>query len=211
MFDNLLHYLKLSLITGLLAGMSYSAYAAPVITTGTVIIPGNSSCPKKPLTINYKVGDIGPGGGWIFFVDKDDQYPCLTYLEAAPTGTGAGKVWCDKDTTSIPATGGWAGKGVGRGQANTTAMLGVCTSGAANAADLYLTATKSDWFLPSLGELMLMYTNLLQAGVGGFATPTYWSSSEYDSDIAWTQGFVYGNQDYNTKDVALPVRAVRAF
>ena len=211
MFDNLLHYLKLSLITGLLAGMSYSAYAGPVITPGTVIIPGDSSCPKKPLTINYKVGDIGPGGGWIFFVDKDDQYPCLTYLEAAPTDTGAVEVWCDKFNTSIPATGGWAGNAVGKGQANTTAMLGVCTSGAANAADLYLTATKSDWFLPSLGELMLMYTNLLQAGVGGFATPTYWSSSEYDSDIAWTQGFVNGNQDYNTKDVALPVRAVRAF
>ena len=211
MFDNLLHYLKLSLITGLLAGMSYSAYAAPVITTGTVIIPGNSSCPKKPLTINYKVGDIGPGGGWIFFVDKDDQYPCLTYLEAAPTGTGAGKVWCDKDTTSIPATGGWAGKGVGKGQANTTAMLGVCTSGAANAADLYLTATKSDWFLPSLGELMLMYTNLLQAGVGGFANNNYWSSTELLSYNAWYQGFNFGYQASEYKYFTLPVRAVRAF
>ena len=211
MFNNLLHYLKLILITGILAGMSYSAYAAPVITPGTVIIPGNSSCPKKPLTINYKVGDIGPGGGWIFFVDYYDQYPCLTYLEAAPTDTGAFEQWCDKTNTSISATGGWAGKGVGKGQANTTAMLGVCTSGAANAADLYLTATKSDWFLPSLGELMLMYTNLLQAGVGGFANDYYWSSTEFGSNLAWLQSFFNGGQGINYKYGPFRVRAVRAF
>ena len=113
----------------------------------------------------YKVGDRGPGGGWIFFVDYYDQYPGFTYLEAAPTDTAL-VPWCNLDQTSIPAVGGWAGNAVGKGQANTTAMLGVCTSGAANAADSYFTATKSDWFLPSEGELM--YTNLRQAGGGWF-------------------------------------------
>ena len=105
----------------------------------------------------YKVGDQGPGGGFIFFVDYFDQYPGFTYLEAAPTDI-ASVVWCNLDQTSIPAVGGWAGNAVGKGRANTIAMLGVCKSGAANAADSYLTATKSDWFLPSEGELMLMYT-----------------------------------------------------
>ena len=157
-----------------------------------------------------KIGTVGPGGGWIFFVDKDDQYPGFTYLEAAPTEAGYWE-WCDKTTISIPATGGWAGNAVGKGQANTTAMLGVCTSGAANAADLYLTATKSDWFLPSLGELMLMYTNLRQAGVGGFATNGYWSSTDYDSSLAWSQYFYSGLQTNFTKNSTLPVRAVRAF
>jgi len=32
-----------------------------------------------------KIGAVGPGGGWIFFVDYNDQYPDFTYLEAAPT------------------------------------------------------------------------------------------------------------------------------
>ena len=199
MFNNLLHYLKLTLITGLLAGISYSAIADP------------SHDKNEPQRFHYKVGDRGPGGGFIFFVDYYDQYRGFTYLEAAPTDTGAYEVWCDKDTTSIPATVGWAGNAVGKGQANTNAMLGVCTSGAANAADLYLTATKSDWFLPSEGELMLMYTNLRQAGVGGFASGYYWGSTEYDSGFAWLQNFGSGYQTNYSKGNAFPVRAVRAF
>jgi len=181
--------------------------------------------PPPPLEgvnkYEYKVGDRGPGGGFIFFVDHYDQYRGFTYLEAAPTDI-APVVWCDKTTTSIPAVAGLAANAVGKGQANTTAMLGVCTSGAANAADSYLTATKSDWFLPSEGELMLMYTNLLQTGVGvfaydsmavgGFPYANYWSSSEFDSNLACFQLFFNGYQYYSTsKDNALPVRAVRAF
>ena len=166
--------------------------------------PPHPACPIK-----YKVGDRGPGGGFIFFVDYDDQYPGFTYLEAAPTDI-AGVGWCDNLSTS-PGTGGWSGKGVGKGLANTIAMLGVCTSGAANEADSYLTATKSDWFLPSEGELMLMYTNLLQTGVGDFASKFYWSSTEVDSNSAWYQNFFNGFQNHTTKNNTLPVRAVRAF
>jgi hypothetical protein len=90
-------------------------------------------------------------------------------------------------------------------------MLGVCTSGAAKAADLYLTATKSDWFLPSLGEAKLMYDNLLEAGVGGFASGYYWSSTELYSYYAWYQAFDYGGQGNLSKLATFPVRAVRAF
>ena len=173
----------------------------------------------------YKVGDRGPGLGFIFFVDYYDQYPGFTYLEAAPTDI-AGVDWCNNLSTS-PGTGGWSGKGVGKGRANTIAMLEVCTSGAANEADSYLTATKSDWFLPSLGELKLMYDNLLEAGVGGFASNLrsdmacfmvdcnfsnfYWSSTEYDSGNAWYLSFLDGIQQYLTKNSTVEVRAVRAF
>ena len=157
----------------------------------------------------YKIGSRGPGGGWIFYVDLYDQYPGFTYLEAAPTDI-ASLPWCN-NSTSIPAVAGWASKAVGKGQANTTAMLGVCSSGAANAADLYLTATKSDWFLPSLGEVKLMYDNLLEAGVGGFANNPYWSSTEVDSTNAWFQHFFNGDQSSSFKGYTNRVRAVRAF
>ena len=162
------------------------------------------------IPTTYKIGSRGPGGGWIFYVDLYDQYPGFTYLEAAPTDIAA-VPWCNIDT-SIPSAAGWAAKGVGKGKANTTAMLGVCSSGAAKAADLYLTATKSDWFLPSLGELKLMYNNLLEAGVGGFAGNYYWSSTENGSSSAWGQNFGYGGQDVYSKGYTdIPVRAVRAF
>jgi len=158
-----------------------------------------------------KVGAIGPGGGSIFFVDYNDQYAGFDYLEAAPADIVA-VVWCDVNT-SIPAVAGWSANAVGSGQANTTAMLGVCTTGAANQADVYFTATKSDWFLGSEGEMMLMYTNLRQAGVGGFDIINfYWSSTEFSSTDAWAQYFLYGYQGYFTKNLfTLPVRPVRAF
>jgi hypothetical protein len=161
------------------------------------------------IPTTYKIGSRGPGGGWIFYVDLYDQYPGFTYLEAAPTDIDA-VPWCN-NSTSIPAVAGWAGKAVGKGKANTTAMLGVCSSGAAKAADLYLTATKSDWFLPSLGEVKLMYDNLLEAGVGGFANFFYWTSTEYVGNSPWYRDFTDGKQGYGDNAATFPVRAVRAF
>jgi len=153
---------------------------------------------------------LGPGGGFIFFVDYHDQYPGFTYLEVAPTDLGP-SVWCSDTSTSIPAVAGWDANAVGRGQDNTSIMTVVCASGAANLADSYTNNGINDWFLPSLGELMLMYTNLRQAGVGGFASDYYWSSTEDGSSNAWLQYFDNGYQYSNYKSSSYRVRAVRAF
>jgi hypothetical protein len=59
--------------------------------------------------------------------------------------------------------------------------------------------------------MMLMYTNLRQAGVGGFSTVGYWSSSEYDGSNAWYLGFGSGGQHTNAKANTFYVRPVRAF
>jgi hypothetical protein len=209
---------------GWLAKTTYPAAAVVVFKNQTYYALVGANLNKNPVAFPtlwqplgtfvptaYKIGSRGPGGGWIFYVDLYDQYPGFTYLEAAPTDIDY-LPWCNNSTTSIPAVAGWAANGIGKGKANTTAMLGVCSSGAAKAADLYLTATKSDWFLPSLGELKLMYNNLLEAGVGGFGDNYYWSSTEYDSSYAWCQTFSNGNQDYGNKyNPYIRVRAVRAF
>ncbi|MFA5924965.1 MAG: hypothetical protein WC856_27405 [Methylococcaceae bacterium] len=198
MFNHSLHYLKLTLITGFLACISHLAYA--------------DSLPAHPHA--YKIGDIGPGGGFIFFVDNDKQYPGFKYLEAAPTDAASSDVWCNDASTSIPGTAGWDANAVGRGRANTNAMLAECSSGAARDADNYTTGSThaGDWFLPSEGEAMLMYTNLRQAGVGGFAGGFYWSSTEgVSSNIAWVQDFGVGSQSNANKGLTRRVRAVRAF
>ena len=222
------HATTMNYAGGWLATTTYPAGAVVVLNKQTYYALLGANLNKNPVAFpaywqplgtfvptTYKIGSRGPGGGWIFFVDLYDQYPGFTYLEAAPTDIAA-VLWCNNTTTSIPATGGWAGNAVGKGKANTNAMLGVCTSGAAKAADLYLTATKSDWFLPSAGELMLMYTNLRQAGVGGFTYSYYWSSTELGSTgfegwYAWNQTFDNGVQNLNAKSYPRPVRAVRAF
>ncbi len=58
-----------------------------------------------------------------------------------------------------------------------------------------------------------MYENLhdFEGPVEGFASVSYWSSSEKDSLIAWIQHFGTGNQSRNTKLYLNRVRAVRAF
>ena len=192
-----------------LQNQTYYAVVGPNLNKNPVKYPSWWQPLGTYVPTTYKIGSRGPGGGWIFYVDLYDQYPGFTYLEAAPTDI-ASLPWCN-NSTSIPAVAGWASKAVGKGQANTTAMLGVCSSGAANAADLYLTATKSDWFLPSLGELKLMYNNLLEAGVGDFEGNFYWSSTENYSYYAWIQTFITGDQSYYNKSGTIAVRPARAF
>jgi hypothetical protein len=163
---------------------------------------GNSAC---------KIGAKGPGGGWIFFVDYNDQYADFDYLEAASVNLSA-VTWCNTSTNLSLST--WSKNAVGAGSANTTTMLKTCTSGAAKSARGYTSNGKSDWFLGSTGEMMLMYTNLRQAGAGDFSNDFYWSSTEYSSTNAWLQSFNNGDQSYNGfnyKNTPFLVRPIRAF
>ena len=163
-----------------------------------------------------KIGMTGPGGGHIFFVDYNDQYAGFNYLEAAPISCQGKLAWSSDRTHSLLAVNGWATRAVGSGQANTTAMMAngatdyvADTSGAAFFADSSTCGTKTDWFLGSLGEMMLMYTNL--QGVGGFAPGYYWSSSEYSDSRAMYQSFYDGNPGDFGKSNSIFVRPVRAF
>jgi len=65
------------------------------------------------------------------------------------------------------------------------------------------------WHLPTKTELKMLYEQ--KNVVGGFANDDYWSSTELDSNSAWIQGFVNGDQDRYNKYSKLSVRAVRAF
>ena len=65
------------------------------------------------------------------------------------------------------------------------------------------------WHLPTKTELKVLYEH--RNVVGGFAKDDYWSCTELDSNSAWIQGFVNGDQDRYNKYCKLSVRAVRAF
>jgi hypothetical protein len=164
-----------------------------------------------------------------------------TYLEAAPTDYQVDNerkrvVWgCYGTATGALAT------EIGTGKANTDKILKNCitTSGfAADVADKYSTTNTVDapgaagqWFLPSKDELNLLckiYSNGRtdttdyrdyqngctgnEAPTGGFASFSYWSSSEEDdATIAWRQNFNYGFQYKSIKTSTHYVRPVRAF
>jgi len=190
-------------------------------TNATVAITQQSVCDGSDAgTVAdevCKIGMTGPGGGLIFFVDYNDQYTGLNYLEAAPQSCeGTSKAWSSDSTNSLVAVNGWAARAVGAGKANSAAMIAngatsytADTSGAAFFAEASTCGTKTDWFLGSLGEMKLMYDNL--QGVGGFASGYYWSSSELDAGSAWGQYFGNGYQISLGKAFTYYVRPVRAF
>ena len=166
-----------------------------------------SKCGQKVL---YKVGEKGPAGGWVFY-DKGRYSDGWRYLEAAPSDLSSKYVWGDDGKFSTST-------GIGTGKKNTEIIASKSTSRTKNAAKAcldYKVNGYDDWFLPSKDELNLMYINLKQKKLGGFADSDYWSSSEYSTDsyYAWLQYFSSGNQyyygygrDYNSR-----VRPVRAF
>jgi hypothetical protein len=204
--------------------------SGPAGATGPAGAAGSSGIAITQLSICgaggtslCKVGVQGPGGGTIFFVDYNDQYPGFNYLEAAPKSCEAQKAWSSDTTHSLLAVNGWAARAVGSGQTNTTAMLATGatsyvgdTSGAAfysnnlaSGVPAGCVTSKDDWFLGSLGEMKLMYDNL--QGVGGFVESNYWSSTEFGANSAWSQHFYNGYQLYNLKGNTYYVRPVRAF
>ena len=72
-----------------------------------------------------------------------------------------------------------------------------------------------DWRLPTKYELNAMYSNIgpnsALGNIGGFSLVSYWSSTEDNYDVAWTQGFYGGYQaSYDKHGYYTSVRAVRA-
>jgi len=186
----------------------------------------------------YNIGDIGPGGGLVFYIDSTSG---LRY-EMAPKTWGANETtgiqWCSDRTNSVTT-----GTAVGDGSANTTAMLTsagafvACTSSTSNVARAYPGGGFTDWFLPSKDELnaMCYYSRNLSAspdptvgcfggsgttqngtfagGDYGFASDSYWSSSQnaVSPVRAWFQALADGSQGADLEDALYRVRPVRSF
>ena len=136
------------------------------------------------------VGEQGPGGGTIVYVDSTNEMPMYDYLEVAPEDASTDVVWstttahcgttagtsCQASYLSDAGTAlGFVGLGTGR--AATAAIVarhnagGVAKSDyAAGVADEYTTENASDWFLPSVDELneVCKYARNTGQAVGAF-------------------------------------------
>jgi hypothetical protein len=166
----------------------------------------------------YDIGDTGPAGGLIFYVDTDDVHE-WTYLEVAPISTE----WTLSDWGKMGTAVIGTGTAIGSGENNTALIVTVLndtpavTDRAAQLCDALVYNGYNDWFLPSKDELNAIWDNLVDDGMGnnsgiaGFDDYAYWSSSELDDDTAWRQSFNTGTQDTNHKTLDLNVRAIRAF
>jgi hypothetical protein len=158
----------------------------------------------------YEIGDTGPAGGLIFYINDNDS-DVWKYLEAAPSDQGSNIAWGCGGTLIDGAD----GTAVGTGAQNTVDIITGCTTAgiAAKICDDLILGDYSDWYLPSRDELNLMYINLSQNGLGGFDSSTpHWSSTELDANSAFIQYLDNGSQTQSNKDYDFYlVRAVRAF
>jgi len=187
---------------------------------------------------SYSVGDTGPAGGIIFYVNLDGftvegygnpddpgYFPAYTayYLEAAPYDEesynyiqwGSYRILIDDVTTFTSASDPRA-KIIGNGRKNTQIIVNYLANTNETERAAQLCASKSlngftDWFLPSLGELNEMCKAKGTSGIP--SSGYYWSSLQYDRDYAWYQTFDgAGFQNYIFKNQqSYNVRAVRAF
>ena len=156
------------------------------------------------LGFSGSIGDTYQGG-LIFHLDGSGGG-----LIAAPANETK-SIWGCQGVTITGAD----GTAIGTGAQNTIDINAECTT-ANTAADRCRDkddGTYDDWFLPSKDELNQMYVNLLTAGLGGFTSSSYWSSTEDNINNAWKQSFVNGLQFSSAKGNALNsnVRAIRAF
>jgi hypothetical protein len=161
----------------------------------------------------YAVGDVGPAGGYIFY-DKGSYSNGWQYLEAAPTDSSKGGTpWA---TSAIPAAVTSAGLGKGHGDVYTAAIMALDSgSDAARECHNQTTGGYTDWYLPTVDELQLVYTNLYLKSIGGLnsglPTPAYWSS-DYNGGC-WYFNFSSGvdYNDWGQTTSSFGIRPVRAF
>jgi len=199
-------------------GPGGSGSAGPAGPTGPTGSNATLTCAQGGTCI---VGNTGPGGGIVFYVQAATAAAPWRYMEAAPNTWSGGSAdptiaWCSvtTDEVALLTTGTQASvqtlAAIGSGFRNTKMMLGTCTFGAANMAASYNGGGKSDWFLPSKDENNQLYAQ--KTTVGGFEANYYWSSSEYSTGYALAESFNTGGPTYRTKsDSTFYVRPVRAF
>jgi hypothetical protein len=178
--------------------------------------------------VTYRVGDVGPGGGTVFYVDMNRAAGSQFWEVGSALGL--------KDWGCIGTDIAGTGTAIGTGEANTAAIMVNClTLDIAARVASAPAGGYSDWFLPSKDELnqLCKYARAQSSAVvdqtvrcdwedgtfrSGFVGGNYWSSSQFDMlppslpyTHAWYQYFNGGVQreapKFNDPLNVLPIRA----
>ena len=157
------------------------------------------------------------GGGVVFHLWKD-ALGVEHGLIIDKTDLSTAQVWSNIDATLI----GPSAQSSWDGLSNSNAIVGQAghTSSASALCLISTNGAQSDWYLPSVQELNMLWNNyytvarsLTQiSGATQLQPATYWSSTEGDDYSAWLFTFYDGSAYSNASKANAPyVRAVRAF
>lgn len=174
----------------------------------------------EPGRKKYKVGDFAYGG-IVFWVDESGEHG----LVCAKSDQSPGIRWYAGKTGSTQAK----GDGPLAGKQNTAiiiaAHIAIGDDGSLYAARICNSFKSTeggfsyaDWYLPSIEELSLMYTNRLKInetalanGGTAFSPNYYWTSTESYAAHAFYVSMGSGLVDSSNKAMTYLVRAIRAF
>ena len=184
-----------------------------VITAGTNITITGSGTITSPYVVNSTSGTGGShylgeefGGGIIYHLYKD------------AAGVQHGLIVNKNESTAKWQTTGTLtnAERTENGAYNTNLMT---NSAAKNYVNALSDDGFTDWFLPSVDELDLLYYNRYSANKalrnGSYTliskTDNYWSSTESNTTVAYGVRFDFGYTYFPGKSSTLIVRAIRAF
>ena len=174
------------------------------------------------LPYTYEIGQyVASRGGVIFHRYKDGTNE--NYLVIDTTDISTSSFWSNIDTLLIGATAQSTWDGLSNSNA-IVAQVGF-TSGAANGCLISTNNGQSDWYLPAIDELSLLWQNRFNVnrtlsgnssastipGATQIGYNNYWSSTEYNNFTAWYFYFGNGYAGSISKNNTYYVRAVRKF
>ena len=199
-----------------LKGMNGTAYTITYTVTGLT-----TATESVTPTGSWSLGDTGPGGGKIFYVNTSGFAcgPTLSetcyYLEVAPIGANTTKDWAVSANRTSSA--GASGTVIGSGYQNTMAIINQGNSNSAAAyAQEYRGGSLSDWYLGTRLELYQIYVNRATIFTGTEVINTefpgeYWTSTEANASQAYSYR-IYDNQGpWPNSKTSNSVRPIRSF
>jgi hypothetical protein len=161
------------------------------------------------------------GGGMVIEVHKDTNGDERGLIMSLVNNSNAA-AWSNVSSTLVP---GSAAQSWTNGSANTNAIVAQSghTSSAAKICKDYNAGGHTDWYLPALEEVGLIYEHmfsinrgLTSAGATRIDYEYYWTSTESNASSAQKLSFFNSNESFNlfspnAKNSLLRVRCVRAF
>ena len=208
-------------------------YTGTALTCGLdIVVPSNDTVAEAlesivdyvcNLPYTYEIGQyVASRGGVIFHRYKDGTNE--NYLVVDTTNISSSSFWSNIDNVAIGASAQTTWDGL----SNSNAIVGQSgfTSGAAKLCLDSTNNSQTDWYLPAIDELSLLWQNrfnvnrtLSGASSAGTipGTPTqidyinYWSSTELDLGYAWIFTFYDGTAGNDNKNSTYYVRAIRKF
>lgn len=165
---------------------------------------------SKATTSKLKVGSAYQGGKIAYIYQSTDNGYIkgeVHGLIAASSDISSTQRWYNGSYINTYAT----LSGIGSASDNTYLIYEQQGAGsyAANACLNFETNEYSDWFLPTIDELQILYNN--RDAIGGFSTYPYWSSTEVNTQSANGLNFADGTTHSYYKNGYGNVRPIRYF